>query len=128
MAQQKNEAQSTRRPTDSESGTVIGKGITIRGELVSDEAVDLAGTVEGRSTVAGHYRVRAGGCVLGEVEARTMAVEGSVESPDLVADRLEIGASGRLGGCVRARIVTMVEGASFEGELEMPGSFDEPKR
>lgn len=115
----KNDEPQTTRPTASDSPTVIGPGLTIRGEIVSEEAVELAGRLEGDSRIAGRYRVRDGGCVIGTIEAQTLAVEGTVQSPEVVADRLELGASGRLEAHVRARVVVVAAGAQFDGELEM---------
>jgi cytoskeletal protein CcmA (bactofilin family) len=122
MRQKDDESQTARRSADTAFGTVISPGVTIRGELASEEAVDVAGTFEGDSLVAAHYRVRAGGCVKGTIEARTLAVEGIVQSSKVVADKLEIGASGRIEGRVQARVVTIEAGARFDGELEMPGA------
>jgi cytoskeletal protein CcmA (bactofilin family) len=115
----KNDLPTPARPSDPPFATVIGPGLSIKGELASEEAVDLAGTLEGHSTVAAHYRVRTGGCVIGTIEARTLDVEGTVQTPQVVADKVEIGASGRLDGRVRTRRVAIAAGAAFEGELEM---------
>ncbi len=117
MAQ--NESQFTRRFTDTAFPTVIGPGVSIRGEIAGEDAVDLAGTVEGNSVVAGHYRVRAGARVSGAIQAETVAVEGTVEAPRIVADRVQIGATARVEATIQARVIAIAEGARFDGELNM---------
>ncbi len=118
---QKDEPQPTRRFTDTAYPTVIGPGLSIRGELSGEDAVDLGGTLEGPSTLAAHYRVRAGARVAGAIEARSVALEGTVQSPRVVADKVEIGATARVEARIEARVVAIAEGARFDGELHMEG-------
>ncbi|HVO09134.1 MAG TPA: polymer-forming cytoskeletal protein [Vicinamibacteria bacterium] len=122
---QKDEPQTTRRFTDTPFATVIGPGLSIRGELSGEDAVDLGGTLEGPSNLAAHYRVRAGARVSGAIEARSVALEGSVQSPKIVADKVEIGASAQVVARIEARVVAIAEGARFDGELHMEGNDPE---
>ena len=118
---QKDEPQPTRRFTDTAFATVIGPGLSIRGEISGEDAVDVAGTLEGDSKVEAHYRVRAGGRVVGTIEAQTVSVEGAVKTPQISADKVQIGASARVEGRIQARVVAIAEGARFDGELHMDG-------
>ncbi len=113
----------TRRFTDvvERYSTVIGPGISIRGELTGSDPVDLGGTLEGDSRVDAHYCVREGARVEGRIEARTLAVAGEVAAPTLVADKIEIGASARVRATLRARVVAIAEGALFDGQVQMHG-------
>jgi cytoskeletal protein CcmA (bactofilin family) len=112
-----------RRFTDSvdKPSTVIGPRTRIKGELTGSDPVDLAGTLEGDSRVSAHYRVRAGGRVVGEIEAASLKVEGEVVARGLTADKIEIGASARVLANLRARLVAIAEGAFFDGEVHMQG-------
>ncbi len=118
---QKDEPQPTRRFTDTAYATVIGPGLTIRGELSGEDAVDLGGTLEGPSKLAAHFRVRPGARVNGTIEARSVALEGAVQSQSVVADKVEIGASAEVEARIDARVVAIAEGARFDGELHMEG-------
>ncbi len=119
---QKDEPQPTRRFTDTAFGTVIGPGLSIRGEIAGEDAVDLAGTIQGDSRISAHYRVRAGGHVAGVIEAQTVAVDGTVQAPKIVADKVQIGAGARVEGRIQARVIAIAEGARFDGELNMEGA------
>ncbi|HXY40085.1 MAG TPA: polymer-forming cytoskeletal protein [Vicinamibacteria bacterium] len=119
---QRDEPQPTRRFTDAPYATVIGPGLSIRGEISGEDAVDLAGTLEGPTRLAGQYRVRAGARLKGEIEARSVALEGDVQSPRVVADKVEIGATARVEARIEARVVAIAEGARFDGELHMEGN------
>ncbi|MFI4946814.1 MAG: polymer-forming cytoskeletal protein, partial [Burkholderiales bacterium] len=58
------------------------------------------------------------------LEATTLVIEGEVNGPAIVADRVEIGASARVRSNVEARLVAIADGAFFEGAVRMaePGS------
>ena len=113
----------TRRFTDSveKYTTVIAPGITIRGELTGSDAVDVAGVLEGDSRVESHYRVREGARVAGRIEAQTLIVAGEVSGPELVAEKIEVGASGRVKASLSARVIAIAEGAVFDGGVHMRG-------
>jgi cytoskeletal protein CcmA (bactofilin family) len=104
--------------------TVIGPGTRFKGELSSDGPVDVAGSLEGDARVTGHCRIRQGAKVAGRLEATTLVVEGEVNGPALVADRVEIGSTARVRSSIEARLVSIADGAFFEGAVRMaePGS------
>jgi cytoskeletal protein CcmA (bactofilin family) len=113
-----------RRFTDSVDphATFVGPGTRIKGDLVSDGPVDVAGTLEGEIRVSAHCRIRQGAHVTGRLEAKSLVVEGQVSGPALVADKLEIGATARVESNIQARVVAIADGAFFEGEVRMDDS------
>jgi cytoskeletal protein CcmA (bactofilin family) len=115
-----------RRFTDSldPHATVIGPGTRFQGELSSDGPVDVAGILEGDARVMGHCRIREGARVSGRLEATTLVIEGQVDGPALVADKVEIGKTARVRSNIEAGIVAIADGAFFEGAVRMdePGS------
>ncbi len=117
------QANQTRRFTDSVEryATVVGPSITIRGELTGSDPVDVAGTIEGDSRVESHFRVREGARVAGRIEATSLVVAGEVSGQELVADKIEVGASGRVKANLSARVVAVAEGAVFDGSVHMRG-------
>jgi len=113
-----------RRFTDAidPNSTFVGPGARIKGDLVSDGPVDVAGTLEGDVRVNAHCRVRDGGRVTGRLEAKSLVVEGHVTGPALVADKVEIGSTARVESNIQARVVAIADGAFFEGEVRMDES------
>jgi cytoskeletal protein CcmA (bactofilin family) len=113
----------TRRFTDTveKYTTVIGPGIKVRGELSGSDAVDVAGVLEGDSQVDAHYRVREGARVVGRIEAKALIVAGEVSGPELAAEKIEVGASGRVKASLNARVIAIAEGAVFDGGVHMRG-------
>jgi cytoskeletal protein CcmA (bactofilin family) len=124
-----------RRFTDSLDlhSTFVGPGTRIEGDLTSDGPVDVAGTLDGEVRVNGHCRVREGARVTGRLEAKTLVVEGEVSGPEVVADKVEIGSTGRVKSSLQARVVAIADGAFYEGEVRMgdagaPLTFTEKRK
>jgi cytoskeletal protein CcmA (bactofilin family) len=113
-----------RRFTDTldPNSTFVGPGARIKGDLVSDGPVDVAGALDGDVRVKAHCRVREGAHVTGRLEAKSLVIEGRVSGPAIVADKVEIGATARVESNIQARVVAIADGAFFEGEVRMDGS------
>jgi cytoskeletal protein CcmA (bactofilin family) len=99
--------------------TVIGQGIIIEGEVTSDEAVVVAGTVRGKLTVDGPLTIEAGGVVEADVGATSLSLGGTVTGNVTASDRVDLLAGSRLVGDVRAGRVTIADGAVFKGSVDM---------
>ena len=101
------------------AGTIIGQGITIEGELTSDEDVEVAGTVRGRLSSEGTVNIESGATVEADVTAASLAVGGVVTGNVSAADRVDLLAGGRLVGDVKTARLTIADGASFKGNVDM---------
>ncbi len=99
--------------------TVIGQGITIEGEVSSDEEVVVAGTVRGKLTVDGAVTVEPGGVVEADVGAASVSVGGTLTGNVVATDRVDLLTGGRLVGDVKAARVTIADGAVFKGNVDM---------
>ncbi len=102
--------------------TTIGKGITIKGELVGDEDVKIEGRVEGRIQLAKNLVVGQAGVVEADVEAENINIGGTVTGNLVAQNRVEIVASGKMIGDIRAPRVIVAEGAHFKGNVDMDTS------
>src|SRR5262249_55654676 len=126
-------ASSTPAPQPTPSGArppcVIGTKTTIKGEVSGDEDVLVEGTVEGQSRITRDLRVGNSGVVRATVEAQSIVVSGEVAGDVAAANRVEIQATGRLTGNIRAPKVVIAEGAMFKGNSDMSrsGAKDERK-
>jgi cytoskeletal protein CcmA (bactofilin family) len=101
------------------ASTVIGQGITIEGEVASDEPVVVAGTIRGKLTVDGAVSIEPGAVVEADIAATSLQVAGSVTGNVSANDRVDLLQGGRLVGDVRAARVTIADGATFKGNVDM---------
>lgn len=101
------------------ANTIIAQGITIEGEITSDEDVVVQGTVRGKLVSKEAVSIEAGALVEADVEAGSLSVGGQVTGNVSAADRVDLAAGGRLIGDVRAARLTIADGASFKGNVDM---------
>ena|SRR5215470_17370870 len=101
------------------AGTVIGEGLSIEGELTSEEEVVVHGTVRGTLKSSDVISVGPGAVVEADVEAASLSVAGHVTGNVNAAERVDLQAGGRLVGDVKAARLTIADGASFKGNVDM---------
>jgi cytoskeletal protein CcmA (bactofilin family) len=106
---------------------VIGANITVKGEITGDEDLLVEGTVEGQIRVSRELRVGPRGKVKADVTAQSVVVSGELVGDCEATGRVEIQATGRLMGNIRAPKVVIAEGAVFRGNSDMSGRRDERK-
>ena len=104
---------------------VVGAKTTIKGEITGDEDILVEGTVEGQIHITKDLRVGPGGVVKAKVEAQSVVVSGQLLGDCQATHRVEIQASGKLMGNIRAPRVVIAEGASFKGNSDMTGRGEE---
>ena len=100
---------------------VIGTKTTVKGEISGDEEILVEGTVEGQIKINKDLRVGPGGVVKATVDAQSVVVSGELIGDCHAAHRVEIQATGRLTGNIRAPRVVIAEGAVFKGNSDMTG-------
>jgi len=122
------QAQQQGAPTASRVTCIIGPKTTIKGEITGDEDVLVEGTVEGQIRITRDLRVGAGGVVKASVEAQSVVVSGEIVGDCTAGTRVDIQATGRLTGNIRAPKIVVAEGAMFKGNSDMSsGRKDERK-
>jgi cytoskeletal protein CcmA (bactofilin family) len=98
---------------------VVGAKTQFKGELTGSEPVFVEGLLEGTIRITGPLRVGPGGTVKATVSAQSVVVAGEIVGDCHATERVEIEASGRLTGNIRAPRVVIVEGATFRGTSDM---------
>ena len=101
------------------AGTLILPGVTIEGEVTSQEEVVVQGTLRGTLTTADAVSVGAGGVVEADIRAASLSVAGNVTGNVSANERVDIQAGGRVIGDVKASRLTIADGASFKGNVDM---------
>jgi cytoskeletal protein CcmA (bactofilin family) len=101
------------------ANTVIGQGITIEGELTSDDDVVIQGTLRGKLSCKDTVTVENGAVVDGDITAASLSIGGSITGNVNATDRVDLVPGGRLIGDVKASRLTIADGASFKGNVDM---------
>ena len=115
-------------PVTRSAGTcIIGAKTTVKGEIIGDEDVLVEGNVEGQIRITRDLRVAPGGVVKATVESQSLIVSGEIVGDCQATARVEIQATGRLTGNIRAPKIVIAEGAMFRGNSDMSGRKEERK-
>jgi len=101
------------------ANTVIGQGITIEGELTSDDDVVIQGTLRGKLVSKDNVTVENGAVVEADITASSLSVGGNITGNVNASDRVDLIPGGRLIGDVKASRLTIADGASFKGNVDM---------
>jgi cytoskeletal protein CcmA (bactofilin family) len=97
--------------------SLIAQHTRFIGDIETDGAVLLNGTVCGNGRIGGEVSISSGAQWEGDLHASSAVIAGSVIGNITVDDKLEIGASARLRGRVAARRIAIALGAQVDGEV-----------
>lgn len=99
--------------------TVIGSGLTIEGEVSTDDDIVIEGTLRGKLQATGRVSIEGGGHVEADVHASAVSVGGQLTGMVVAGERVDVLAGGKLVGDVKAARFTIADGASFKGNVDM---------
>jgi cytoskeletal protein CcmA (bactofilin family) len=102
--------------------SVLGPTLKFRGELSAQEDLIIQGSVEGSITHTQNLTVGTDGTMKGDIRARVIVVDGKVEGDLYATESVNIRATAKVKGNVFAPRVGIVEGAFFQGQIEMQPS------
>jgi cytoskeletal protein CcmA (bactofilin family) len=98
---------------------IIGKNITIRGNLTGAEDLVVEGRIEGTVTLSHHLTVQSSGIVAADLEVEDLTVNGSVQGEIRASRSVSITADAKVVGNIRAPRIIIEDGARFKGRVEM---------
>src|SRR3990172_9346927 len=97
--------------------SIIPTGMTLRGKIEGTEELPVAGTVDGEIHLRGTLRLLASGCLRGRGSGWEALVAGQVDATLMASERAEIFSTARVEGEIRARRLTMAEGALVNARI-----------
>jgi cytoskeletal protein CcmA (bactofilin family) len=102
------------------SGTVVGKGICIRGEVTGEEDFFLDGVLEGNITLTGkRLTVGANGVIHADIVAGDLVVFGRVEGSVKASGRAELKHSAVFIGDISAGRMSIEDNATLQGYVDL---------
>ena len=98
----------------------IGPSITIHGDVTGEEDLLIQGRIEGKVDLKQHnVTIGSNGRVKADIYARTVIIEGGVEGSLFGDEQIIIRKSGQVRGDIVAPRVTLEDGATFKGSIDM---------
>jgi len=99
--------------------SIIGPGMTVVGDLTTDGPLRIEGRVEGSVRVGHTLVIGKDGVVVGDVRAEDAVVSGTIDGSLTASSRIEVHATAKVEGDLRARSMQLDEGAVLNGSLAM---------
>lgn len=108
-----------RTPGEPSRVSRLGEGIAIKGKIEGSETLRLDGRLEGEIDLKADLIIGPSAEVHARVHARTISIEGRVDG-DISADqKIDLIRTARVEGTLKAPAISVAEGASFEGKIDM---------
>src|SRR5258708_1140598 len=97
----------------------IGPSILIKGTLIANEPLTIAGRVDGTVEIKGHaVSLAGGGRLSGDVTAETIIIDGQVDGSLTAEARIVVRATATIDGDLLAPAISVAEGATLNGKIE----------
>ena len=116
------------RAGDAGSMSIIGPGMTIVGDIVTEGTVRVEGRVEGTLRAGKSVVVGKEGEVHGDIVTQDAVVGGRIRGTVTAESRLELQATCDIEGQIHARVqhLHLEEGARFNGQVRMLDGSEAP--
>lgn len=101
------------------NSSVLGPTLKFKGELTADEDLLIQGKIEGSIKHSSSLTIGESGHVKADVSAEYIVVEGRVEGDLKGGKCVKIRESAKIDGNVVSPSVSLVEGAKFNGKIDM---------
>ena len=113
-----------RRDARADEGSVMGAGLSFRGEVSGEGDFHVAGKFEGDINATGRVLVSDGAQVDANINALAIVIGGTVRGNLSASTRVEILPTGVLTGSLKTGSFSAADGASVKGEVwvEPPGA------
>ena len=111
---------STRNETPVSKGvTHLGKNLNINGSITGRDDVQIFGRHTGDIQLEGDLDIKESATTQGNLKARTIQVGGAAEGDLIASSKLHVQRTGKVKGNITAPVLTLKEGAVFNGEVNM---------
>ena len=100
-------------------GTILASEIEIKGDITISENIIIYGKVIGNICSNGNINTAEGSVITGNIKAKSISVSGTINGNLDIEEKVILNASGNLNGDIKASIISVDEGASFEGMCNM---------
>ena len=97
----------------------LSAGCELQGDLTGEGSFECSGSFDGEIDISGDVVIGHGGTAKAQLKGRRISIDGRLHGNAIGGEKVQVGASGHVEGNLRAPAVQFVEGAFFEGNVEM---------
>ena len=111
--------QSDNNKSSNKMSSILGPEIEIKGDVKAKGSLLIYGKVLGNITSSGTVSTANGSYIKGNIESNEANLSGHIEGDVEVKKKLILGNKSHLSGNLKASILTIEEGAKFDGMCNM---------
>ena len=100
-------------------GSILSKDIEINGDINITGDLLIYGKISGNINSTGVINTAKGSIIKGNIKAKKIFISGVVNGNLDIGNKVVIESSGTLNGDIQATIITIEEGANFDGMCNM---------
>ena len=100
-------------------GTILAPEIEIKGDITISDNIIIYGKVIGNIHSNGNINTAEGSVITGDITAKSLSISGTINGNLDIEEKVILNSSGCLNGNIKANIISIDEGASFEGMCNM---------
>lgn len=99
--------------------TYLGKNLNIKGNISGHDDIQIDGKFEGNLKLKGRLDIQQSARIKGSAVAKTIYLKGTVEGKLAAGSKMFIDHTARIKGKIFTPVISVVEGAQFNGEVKM---------
>jgi len=101
--------------------SILGPTLSFKGELKAEEDLLIRGKIEGTIEHTSNLTIGEDGRVKADIKAEYIAVEGKVEGDLKGSKSIVIKDTANVEGNIYSPVVSLLEGSTFNGKIDMTG-------
>ena len=113
---------------ESKTSSILGPELEINGDVKVSGSLLIYGKVFGNIESNGAVRTAHGSIVTGSISAKEAAIGGKVDGDLDIEQKVTLGETSYLTGNLKAAILTIEEGAKFDGACNMVKNVSKSKK
>jgi cytoskeletal protein CcmA (bactofilin family) len=99
--------------------TVIGEDVEVSGNIKCESNIQINGKLNGDLTCGGQAMIGNTCAIKGNMSVETVSIMGQVNGNITARDKIELKSTARLHGDIRAKRLTVEDGVTFVGKVEV---------
>ena len=97
----------------------LSSGCELVGDFMGEGSFQCSGSFSGKIDISGDVIIGQSGTAEAQLKASSISIDGRLHGDATGTEKVQVGASGHVEGNLRAPAVQFIEGAFFEGNVEM---------
>jgi cytoskeletal protein CcmA (bactofilin family) len=118
--------EATQPSSGPKEATYFGKNLKVTGNVYGSGDLIILGSLDGEFDLKGKLQVAETANITGTVKAGDITVKGNIQGTITAAERVHFDPTARVQGQINSPKISMMEGARFDGDINMSGKIPQP--